>query len=434
MVGDPWLGFAVGVAPVALALLLRFSWIRLVGLLGGGMFVLGSSSDVSATKMIYAGLLVFCATVSAYRLVKDPPPFAPYFRPLMWWGLGIAAMLLISYLASPAGSDFGTFARQSIFYFLVILGPIIGLDAGRDLKPATVYSLVGFVGVVAAVGFAADWLDRRGVTSLPFGRIVMSSLVLPAFAFSLALVLFFHARGFFARAINLIPILVIPVSMLVTGTRTNLIIFAAIPAVLGRLRNMRVPSLRMIALIALGGAAGVAIFPAVASLVIEQPGFIERRIEAALTVLTGSAGADQSFSGRSEQAAGAAAMIERSPVFGYGLGYQIPSTVDSFLLTVLRVGWLGTALLGAFVLAFSIAVWRSRRLVGPSPAHTAWWGFVVVLICNIPFGTPFEDRGFGFTLMVASMALGSALTASAKACELMPASDFTRRMATRSVG
>ncbi len=101
-------------------------------------------------------------------------------RPLIWFGLAVIAIFGISYLASPAGSDLGTFGRQSIFYLLIVLGPVIGLDSGRDLAPRAVYSVLGVIGVIAALGFAADWLNRRGVTALPFGRSCSRASSFPA--------------------------------------------------------------------------------------------------------------------------------------------------------------------------------------------------------------------------------------------------------------
>lgn len=407
---DPFVGFAVGIAPIAVYLLVRFAAVRVIAVAGGGMVVLGSSSDLGPNKIIFAAVVIVCAIVSAYRLIENPPRYAWVFRPLLWWGLAVIAAIGISYMASPAGGDIGTFGRQSIFYLLIVFGPIIGLDSARDLKQSTVYTLVGVIGVVAAAGFAADWLDRRGVTALPFGRFVLSSLVLPGFAFGLALVLFFHSRGFLRRALWLIPIVGIPIAMLVTGTRTNLIIFIAVVMVLGRFRNMRVPLGRMLLLVLVAGAVGLTLFPIIASVVVADPAFIQQRVQAALSAITG--GGDQSLSFRQAQATIAAEMVAENPWFGYGLGYTIPFTVDSPLLTVLRLGWIGTALVLGFIGALSVAIYRARRAYGPNAATTAWWAFLAICAANVVFGTPLEDRGFGFAVMLACMAIGSGINAS----------------------
>ncbi len=327
---DPFLGLGVGLAPIIAYLLIRYATARVLAVTVGGMILLGSSTDLGPNKIIYAAIVVLCAVISGYRLAKNPPPYAWAFRPLIWFGLAVIAIFGISYLASPAGSDLATFGRQSIFYLLIVLGPVIGLDSGRDLAPRTVYAIIGAIGVIAALGFAADWLNRRGVTALPFGRFILSSLVL-GLAFGLALVMVFHARSVMARVLWLIPIIAIPIAMLVTGTRTNLIIFIAIAVVLGSAKKARVPLGRMIVLVIVAGVAGLVLFPIAVSVAVADPNFIANRVTALVSALTGNGDASQSF--REDQAETAAEMISYSPFFGFGLGYAVPFTVDSPLLT-----------------------------------------------------------------------------------------------------
>lgn len=425
---DPMVGVAVGLAPIVLYLIIRLAPVRFLVVVVGGLIVLGSSSDLSANKIVYAGLLVLCAVISCVRLVANPPAYAHHFRPLLWVGLAFLSILFLSYLASPAGSDLGTFGRQAIFYLLIVLGPLIGLDAGRDLPPRLTYPLVGVLGVIAAIGFAFDWLDRRGVTALSSGRFILSSLMLPSFAFALALVMVFHAEKRLARILWLVPVVGIPIAMLVTGTRTNLIVFAAVFAVLGLQQRMRVPPLKMLGLVVIGGFLGGLVFPIVASVAIAEPDFLQNRLRAALTVLNGEGGADQSYAIRQSAYTVATDLIDRSPVFGMGLGYQIPVTLDTPLLTVVRLGWLGTGAVAAFLVAMCWSIRKATRDIGPSPAITAWWGLVLVMLCNIPFGTPLEDRGFGFTLLLATVAIGSGLHAETTAGATPTAADRDLRL------
>jgi hypothetical protein len=429
---NPTLGTAVGVAPIVLYFIVRKAVVRFLFVVVGGLLVLGSSGDLSANKIVYAGLLVLCAGVSVVRLITSPPSYAHHFKSLVWVGLALLAIIGLSYLASPAGSDLGTFGRQAIFYLLIVLGPVIGLDAGRDIAPRVTYPLVGVLGLIAGVGFAFDWLDRRGVTALSSGRFILSSLVLPALAFSLALVMVFHAQKRLARLLWLVPVVGIPIAMLVTGTRTNLIVFAAVFAVLGLHRSMRVPPQKMLGLLVVGGVVGGLVFPIVASFAVADPEFLQSRLRAALTVLNGEGGADQSYAIRQNAYIVATDLMDRSPVFGMGLGYTIPITLDTPLLTVVRLGWLGTAAVAGFMAAMSWSVWKATRAIGPSPATTAWWGLLLVVLCNIPFGTPLEDRGFGFTLLLASVAIASGLQAkTAEAALITPVEVGTRKHLVR---
>jgi hypothetical protein len=210
--------------------------------------------------------------------------------------------------------------------------------------------------------------------------------------------------------------------MLVTGTRTNLIIFAAIPAVLGRLKNYRVPLARMLTLLAISSVIGVAIFSVVAATVIADPAFLGSRIQGSLAVLSGDGASDQSFVLRAAQYDAAWKLISSAPIFGVGLGYFIPITLDTPLLTVVRFGWVGTAAIILFLVVFCISVHRARNRYGPSAANTAWWAFVAVVLLNLPFGTPFEDRGFGFAMLLAAMAIAAAMGESRQSY-LSPGSD-----------
>jgi len=404
---DPVIGVGIGLLPIALVAILRYSLARLLLVVIGGMLVLGSSSDLSSSKVIYAGVVVACAAVSLWKLLRDPPAYARWFTPLIWWGLGFLGVIIISYFASPAGSDLGLFGRQATLYVLVILGPVIGLDAGRDVTPEFANVLIAILGTVAAVGFAFDWLDRRGVTALSGGRFVLASLLLPALAFALAVVSVFHTRGF-CRILWLAPTLLIPVAMLITGTRTNLVIFIVLLFVLGKRRSFRVPATQMVPAVLIIGTLGIALFSWVASFAISDRGFLQARITAAVLVLTGSGAADQSFAGRAEQYQTAWALVSESPLFGYGLGYAIPFIIDSPLLTLVRLGWLGSTVLLAFLLALCISVKKLQQRFGGSVATTAFWGFVAVVIANLPFGTPFEDRGFGYAILLGTLAISAA--------------------------
>lgn len=411
---DVWLGFTLGISPVVLALLIRFSIARLAFIVVGGLFVLGSSSDLSSPKIIYALGLALSALISGIRLSLNPPNYVYFFRPLIWFGIVTAVVLFIGVLVSPNGFDFAIFARQSIFYFLILVGPLVGLDAGRDIKPGSAYLFVGIIGLLSAVGYAFDWLSRRGVSNLGSGRFVVSSLLLPAFSFGLALVLIFHYTGMFSRLFWILTVTVIPISMLVTGTRTNLVIFAVIPAVIGKITNYRVPFLRLVFIFALVGFVSFAIFPIIEAFAVSDPNFITRRIEALLRLTAADRQADLSYGYRQIQYGIANSMLAESPFFGYSLAYKIDLTLDTPLLTPVRIGWVGVIAIVSFLTAFSYGIWKCRITFGPSPGITAWWAFVVVTGMSIPFGTPLEDRGFGFTVLLAGFVISSHIYSNAQ--------------------
>ena len=408
---DTFLGVAIGVSPLVLWALASHAWVRLAIVVLGGIFVLGSSSEVSALKLVYSGLLVLCSLVSGFRLLRNSPIWIRPFRALVGPGLLLSGVLIVSFFASPDGADVTTFARQAIFYLMLLAAPIVGLDSGRDLSPANVYKIVWLVGLIAAVGFATDWLARRNVSSLELGKFVLASSILPGFAFGLALILLTTASGFLRKLPWLTLVILIPIAMLVTGTRSNLIIFVAAFAIIGALRNKRVPLKRLAVSLSSIAVIGATLFPIVASAVISQPGFIENRIQALLSVASGDSANDQSLSGRQLQYELALQIIGRQPLFGQGLGYEIPFTLDTPLLTVVRLGIVGSLVLIAYIVVIALAFRKARLLNGPSVTYTAWWGFVAIAVATIPFGTPFEDRGFGFTILLIFVGVGSELQA-----------------------
>ncbi|WP_375237551.1 hypothetical protein, partial [Microbacterium schleiferi] len=55
---DAGLGVVLGLAPIGLYMIVKYSVARLLVVVVGGMLVLGSSSDISAAKLLYAPLVV----------------------------------------------------------------------------------------------------------------------------------------------------------------------------------------------------------------------------------------------------------------------------------------------------------------------------------------------------------------------------------------
>jgi hypothetical protein len=402
---DPVIGLVVAFSPLVAYLLVAKSWIRVATVVVGGIFVFGSTTDVGAVKIVYAVAFLGCAAIASVRLFLNPPAWIRPFRPVFGLGLVLLVCIFLTTIANP-GRDLTQVIRQGILYIMIPLAPVIGIDAGRDASSRIVMRWIGVIGCVAAAGFAADWLDRRGVSSLPFGRFVVSSLVLPALAFAVALVRATYARGR-DRILWLLPIVIIPAAMLVTGTRTNLIVFLAILGVLGTTAKRRVPLGKALGLMAFGAAMVVTALPALAAVVISQPGFMEARTQALLLVLSGNGGADQSYAMRNEQYYYAAQWISESPFFGKGLGFTVPISLDTPLAIPIYVGIVGTVAIALFLLSFMVAAKRTAESHGYTFMHTAVTGIAIVVVANLPFGPVVEDRGFSFMLVLLSMGLSA---------------------------
>jgi hypothetical protein len=402
---DPLIALSAAAAPAVLYIVATRSWARVAIVVGGGLILLGSANEVGPQKVVYAAIFVFCAVISSIRLLLNSPTWFAPFKPMIPIGFVVLACLMLSTVANP-GVDLTQTIRQGIFYVMIPFAPIIGLDAGRDAKARVVMRWIGVIGCVAAAGFAADWLNRRGVSSLPVGRFILSSLVVPALAFALAIVRAVYARGF-ARIAWLIPIVLIPAAMLVTGTRTNLIVFLALLGVLGTKAKRRVNLLGIVGLLVFVSAMIAFVLPIVADAVVSQPGFLEGRIQALQVVLDGNAGADQSYALRNDQYYYSAQWISESPWFGKGLGFLPPISLDTPLAIPVRVGIVGSAAVSLLLAAFMLACRKTARLHGYTFMHTAVTGIAIVVLANLPFGPVIEDRGFAFMLMLLSMGIGA---------------------------
>ncbi|MCU6479915.1 O-antigen ligase family protein [Arthrobacter sp. A2-55] len=302
--------------------------------------------------------------------------------------------------------DLLTTLRQSVFYLLVIASPVVGLDAGRDLTPRIVVNSIGFIGTISAIGFAADWLQRRNISSVEVGRFMLSSLVVPALAFSLALVCVTYTRKF-KRLLWLISIVIVPAAMIVTGTRTNLIIFVGILGVAGARKFMRVPLRKLLIAMTVAFAVMLSLIPLLASNLLRDPEFLDSRFRSILTIIGGNPESDESFRLRADQYQYAWDHIKMSPYFGFGPGFTADIPMDTPLITVVKYGFIGTSVLMIFVFSASRAAKHLARIYGYHEIHSAIRGFELIFLALIPFGTPFEDRGFGFTLMLVFMGLSS---------------------------
>lgn len=417
---------ALAAVPLFVILLVEHSWFRIALVIGGGMYVLGSSLELSPIKVVYSLLVVLCAVIAGLRVVRGTVPAPRLFRPLVWFGLAVVLTLVAGFLLDPARS-LPEAARTGIFYLLITAAPLIAIDAAPELRPQHPRLITFAVGVISAIGFGTDWLERRGVSALQVGRFVLSSLLLPAFAFALALVALGTERGLLRRLPWLAAVVVIPIAMLVTGTRTNLVIFVALLGILGRAENHRLPPLQALRTVGTALVLIAAAFPLVAQFVVAQPGFIDTRVRLLLGAVSGRTVQDESLTLRLSQSARASQMIAEHPFFGVGVGHPIPFTLDSPLLTVARLGILGTGALVAFLVACAVLVRRSALRYGRSEAHTAFWGFALVAVAQLPIGSPLEDHGFGFALILSFLGIMVAIWESERKFAMRSAQHGAKR-------
>jgi O-antigen ligase len=398
------LGLAL--APLLLAVLARWSVARLTWFILGGLAVF-QGDGIGASKLGYLAGVVLVAIFSTVRVARSRAQWLEPFRPILTAAGITFAGLLCSLLIAHGQANTTDSIRDILPYLLLAVAPIIGLDAAHELGDYEVAKVIGVIGVFAAVGFTLDWLNRRGVSALPVGRVFLASQILAGFGFAYCIGMAAAGRHW-ARWSACCAF--IPLVLLLAGTRTTLILAVAVLGVIGSRRKRRVGLVRVL-ILAVGGV-GLLVFlvPRLITLVVSNPRFFESRIHATGSVLDGRAGTDGSYVLRQASYERALAVWQQHRWLGTGPGhlYDGGFTGDSPLFTLAKFGLVGTAILLCFLAVLVITSTRAGKRFGWSPAHTGMRAFVLVFLATLPFGSPLEDKGMSFVVALSMCAVAAA--------------------------
>lgn len=412
-------GAAVAVAPEGYAVALGMTYVagppaayavvksaraRLVSVLLGALVVF--QSQASAGKYAYLGLVFACFVVSAASIVRSRDPITRQFRPLLLAGVSVVGMLAVSFVVSCSqGSSVGNAMSDMLPYLLIATLPVVGIDAAVGLSERAANLIVGGVGLVSAFGFSVDWLDRRGVSGLGIPKFMFSSTAIPALGFTYAIVQAARGRqplrwGGLALAIAAL--------MLVTGTRTNLVLVFAFVGIVGLRSKARLPIWKVAGAVASVGGVAALVVPFLAGLVIEDPRFFSSRVAEAMGAAADAA-SDQSYLMRQHSYEVSQTTFAAHPWFGVGPGHLYEGSylsLDTPWQIPAKYGVIGTCVLIGFLVAVVVSVSRIRRLVGFQSPQTVARGWLVVLVALTPFGPWPEDKGtaLGLALLLALIA------------------------------
>jgi hypothetical protein len=401
---NPVLGVTVAVPFTALPLLMARASYRLAAVVLGALVVFQSSREVGPAKFTYMAVAGACMVISAIRIWKAQDPALQILRPLVPATLALAAVIGVSgVVAQTGGTNIGDWARDVLPYALLVILPIVGADAALDTTPGWLEAFIGLLGVTGAVGITLDWLHRRDVSNLGVGRVLLSTTVLVALGFSLAIT----RAGLGPKRVGwLLAGLSILAAFLLSGSRASLVLVAAIVGVVGARHKARI-RLASATRIGIAIAIGVTlVLPWAASKVIADPDFIQSRVHSAQLVVTGHADRDQSFEERRMSYVWATGQVRQHPWLGTGPGYRYPGghfTLDTPFITPAKFGVVGTAVIVSYLGALVLCVHRSRKWIGYLTIHTAARGWAAVLLALVPFGSWLEDKGFAIsvTLLIA---------------------------------
>jgi len=127
-------------------------------------------------------------TISLIRLSRSDQPYTRWFRPLVFGSILLVLVLSLSaFMRQRTGLAFLHGEEMCPHTFVVCL-PAVALDAARDFTSKQLEALIVILGVAAAAGFPIDWMSRRHVSSLGFGRLIIATTTLVALAFAYSLV------------------------------------------------------------------------------------------------------------------------------------------------------------------------------------------------------------------------------------------------------
>lgn len=406
----------LGAIAAGLALIcLLYPWGRVLWITLGGVVTLGGSSGASAPKLAWFAGLLFCALV-AWRqsgTVRSEPWAAPFRRVFLgsWVMLGLLAVWAAVGLSH--GATITDVLRDGLNYALIVLAPLLALDAARHMKTAAVDKLIVVVSLAATVGFAITFITRRGVGTLDVEALLLPSNSLMALGVALGTVRAAAGERLRWRWMLLPPTVI--AGQLVTGTRTGFLLVLGVVGALGRRSRGGVPLLRLVTTMAAAGAALVAIVGLLANRLVE-PGFLEKRFAELLNVFSGGFASDQSGVLRLAAQEIALRIWHANPTWGLGLGAHFPDptgtkpfalyTLDTPAIYLAKFGVVG---LGVLLIALGLLLSPLVTIRDFLPERTVMRAWLLVMLGLALLNPATEDKGFGMTLLLLLLLIGSAL-------------------------
>lgn len=416
---------AIG-AVCLLLLITRHPQLRLVVFISGAMLVMQSSDGISAGKFGYLALALICWFVSLIHIRK--------LKTTAWWPaaksliIGANILMVIIGLTVLGSLLYGTsasqVARDALTYVMIAIAPVIGLDAASTGSPKIASVLTVIFSGAASISFAVYWLSQRGVSTLPIDRVVMWSMMLAGLGAITGIVRGLSPRlhlswllfGIFCLA-----------CILITGTRTGLILVVAVAGAVGHRRHYRVPPVRLVA-----GVLSIAALMYVAlpwiSARVASASFFGARLATLSDALRGGFSNDPSGLIRDRAYAYALTIWRSHPLLGVGFGYSFPNPnpaggtvdfqLDTPLLYLAKFGLLGTIGILIALTCFALTPRRMRRVLNlTSTEQTIYGAFAFLWLLILPFGTPTEDKGFGLALCLLCFMLGARAERACHQCD-----------------
>ena len=382
----------------------------------GYVVVVQNAGIPVALKLTFLGLTLVMAAVSGNRLVRraDRVPRG------MAIGVALCLMVLavgfISLVWTPS-TDPQDWLRDALTYIFFPAAVLIGLEFGLAATRRQVFTLLWVIGAFGALAFTVTWLQRRGAEGVDIESFGLASSFVPIPAIALGLGLF--STSVKVRVLALVGTLALSGVLVLSGGRTIWVYLAVgffvacSITLLYRGRALRIGVLLATAVVSAIGALSVSAGLA-GGIAADRVQWFSRVVENGWAAFTNDGSAIERV--RAQEWAHQLWMAD--PVWGRGWGQPFQSvstgvvtgsifTLDSPLIVLVKVGLVGTILLGAaLLLVFGSSVRLART--DPQIRASLLIALAMALVLTLN-GFPLENRGFSVFIfcLVAQAAVAS---------------------------
>jgi hypothetical protein len=382
---------------------------RILFVIVGTLTIFGPA-ELTDAKLLFlfgATIAIAGAFIRSRSLVRTPA-YAD-LRPLL---RASAALLLVVAISLPVAHFNGVaekeWLRDVAAYVLVAWAPLFALDAQAAFGTRALYRLIAAAGLIGATGFMTKWLVGREISSSISGEIVLSTFLLGAALFSVAMAMALDGER--SRIVWLTLGAIVLAMMATTGTRSSLVYLAApIVILIGTRRHLARRSLRLLVVVPIAGLlVGIGVY-SLLRVVQADESVVTGRFE--LLFQSGDE-TDQSYVARRNQARGAWSEFRSAPLLGSGPGHKITwrdsrggrvtsATSDTPVAFLADYGLAGAVAVAFLVAAFvSVARRIRRRAGGRTTVQLALIGFAAVVAGYGVLQVPFEDKGLSVGLLL----------------------------------
>ncbi|WP_158041232.1 O-antigen ligase, partial [Kocuria sp. CNJ-770] len=394
---------------------IKSSNFRLYAFIGIGMLVMQSESGWSAAlKPAYFLMVALFGLISIRNTKYLHASTKAAFRPI-FLGSGLLTVLIILYVVYSVlqGQAPSRVIRDAFTYVLVAVSPFIAADAARETTTKNARIFVAVATGLAALSFSVFWLAVRQVSILGIERILMFSMMLSG----LGIIVGFVYGVSKLNAIWLGFGTLCLIAVLVTGTRSGLLLVLALVGAIGAKQKLRLPWTRVVPGLLLVVSGAYFLLPSLSAR-ISTGNFLETRMEALLQVIEGGIESDASGQMRRRALEISLTVWRENPLLGVGFGQAFQSVrpgeppvdfqLDSGMLLFAKFGIFGAVLvigaIGVMLYGF-LSFHKKTKVRSRAQTIAASFSFMVLILAML--GVPMEDKGFAYSLCLITYLLAA---------------------------